>query len=130
MEQPAEARRHYRNAQVLLEKKVREDPNDERVHAALGKVYARLGLAVEAIQESRQAVDLLPVSLDALDGPLYLEKLAEVYTIIGEHNEALEILEHLLEIPSLTSIGSLKFHRVWDPLREYPRFQALIAGGT
>ncbi len=129
MEKPVEARRHFENARVLLEEKVREDPNDERVHAALGKVFARLGLSDEAIREGRQAVDLLPVSLDALDGPRYLEDLAEVYTIVGEHDEALEILEHLLEIPSWTSIGSLRFRRVWDPLREHPRFKALIAGG-
>ncbi|MEE9465047.1 MAG: tetratricopeptide repeat protein [Candidatus Neomarinimicrobiota bacterium] len=126
MEQPAEAHRHYRNAQVLLEKKVREDPNDERIHATLGKVYAHLGLADDAIRESRKAINLLPVSLDALDGPRYLENLAEVYTIVGEHDEALEILKHLLEIPNGTSIGSLKFRRVWDPLREHPRFQALL----
>ena len=70
---------------------------------------------------------MLPISLDAPDGPLYLEDLAEVYTIVGEHDEALKIIEQLLEIPSWTSIGSPKFHRVWDPLREHPRFQALLA---
>ena len=126
MGEPAEARRHYENARVLLEKRVREDPNDERVHAALGQVYAHLGLTDEAIREGQKAVELLPVSLDALDGPFYLEYLAEIYTIVGEHDEALALLEHLLEIPSSTSIGALKFHRVWDPLRENPRFKALL----
>ena len=126
MGEPAKARRHYENARVLLEKKAREDPNDERVHTASGLVYAHLGLADEAIREGRKAVALLPVSLDALDGPLYLEDLAEVYTIVGEHDEALDILEHLLGIPCYTSIGALRFHRVWDPLREHPRFKALV----
>ncbi|MCH7939772.1 MAG: tetratricopeptide repeat protein, partial [Candidatus Marinimicrobia bacterium] len=129
MEQPAEARRHFENARAQLEGAVRESPDDYRAHAALGQVYARLGLADEAIRQGRQAVDLLPVSLDAPDGPLYLEDLAEVYTIVGEHDEALKILEQLLEIPSWTSIGSLKFHRVWDPLREHQRFKQLLAGG-
>ncbi len=126
MGEPAEARRHFENARALLEEKVRESPNDPRVHAASGWVYARLGLADEAIREGRKAVDLLPVSLDALLGPDYLEDLAEIYTIVGEHDEALDILEHLLEIPCWTSIGELRFHRVWDPLREHPRFQALM----
>ncbi|MCH8837503.1 MAG: hypothetical protein IIA60_06830 [Candidatus Marinimicrobia bacterium] len=57
MEKPEEARRHHEKARVLLEEKVREDPNDARVHTDLGKVYAHLGLADEAIRESRQAVD-------------------------------------------------------------------------
>ena len=126
MEQPAEARRHFENARAQLEGTVRASPDDYRVHAALGQVYARLGLADEAIRQGRQAVDLLPVSLDAPDGPLYLEALAEVYTIVGQHDEALKILEQLLEIPGWTSIGALKFHRVWDPLREQPRFKALV----
>ena len=126
MEQPAEARRHFENARAQLEGTVRESPDDYRAHAALGQVYARLGLADEAIRQGRQAVALLPISLDAPDGPLYLEDLAEVYTIVGQHDEALKILEQLLEIPSWTSVGSLKFHRVWDPLREHPRFKALM----
>ncbi len=124
--EPAEARRHFENARALLEEKVRESPNDERVHAASGLVYAHLGLADEAIQEGQKAVALLPVSLDAIDGPEYLEDLAEIYTIAGEHDEALDILEHLMEIPCWTSIGALRFHRVWDPLREHPRFKALL----
>ncbi|MCH7940047.1 MAG: tetratricopeptide repeat protein, partial [Candidatus Marinimicrobia bacterium] len=128
MEQPTEARRHYENALVLLEETVRERPDDVRVHAALGQVYAHLGFADRAIRESRQAVDLLPVSLDAFSGPLFLEDLAEVYTIVGEHDKALEILAQLLAIPTSTSIGALKFYRVWDPLREHPRFKALIEG--
>ena len=112
----------------LLEETVRERPDDVRVHAALGQVYAHLGFADRAIRESRQAVDLLPVSLDAFSGPLFLEDLAEVYTIVGEHDKALEILAQLLAIPTSTSIGALKFYRVWDPLREHPRFKALIEG--
>ena len=126
MAKPAEARRHYENARVLLDEMVRESPDEPSIHSALGLVYAHLGLADEAIRNGRKAVDLRPVSLDAFFGPAYLEGLAEVYTIVGEHDEALEIIEQLLEIPGLTSIGSLKFHRVWDPLREHPRFKALM----
>ena len=128
MGEPAKARRHFENARAMLEEKVRKSPDDYRVHVASGWVYAHLGLADEALREGREAVDLLPVSLDAIFGPDYLEDLAEIYTIAGEYDEALEILEHLLEIPCWTSIGALRFHRVWDPLREHPRFKALVAG--
>jgi len=126
MGKPAEARRHFENARALLEEKLRESPDDPRIPAASGWVYAHLGLTDEAIREGRKAVDLLPVSLDALLGPDYIRNLAEIYTIAGEHDEALEILEHLLGIPCWTSIGSLRFYRVWDPLREHPRFKALL----
>jgi len=128
MGEPAAARRHFENARALLEEKVRESPTDYRVQAASGWVYAHLGLADKAIREGRKAVDLLPVSLDAWLGPTYIENLAEIYTIVGEYDEALDILEHLLEISGYTSVGELRFRRVWDPLREHPRFKALVSG--
>ncbi len=127
MGEPAEARRHFENARALLEEKVRESPDDEWLHAASGWVYAHLGLADEAIREGRKAVDLLPVSLDALAGPFYLENLAEIYTIVGEYEAAIDLLEKLVKMPTGVSVGALRFRRVWDPLREHPRFQALVA---
>ncbi len=128
MGEPAEARRHFENARALLEGKVRESPDDYRVHAASGWVYAHLGLADEAIRAGRKAVDLLPVSLDALLGPDYIRNLAEIYTIAGEYEAAIDLLEELVKMPAGIHVGALRFHRVWDPLREHPRFRALLAG--
>jgi len=57
MGQPDQARANYIKARTLLEKKVHEWPDDARIHAELGKVYAHLGLKDEAIREGQTAVD-------------------------------------------------------------------------
>ncbi|MCK4403560.1 MAG: protein kinase [candidate division Zixibacteria bacterium] len=128
--QPDQARAHYIKARTLLEKKVHEWSDDARIHAELGKVYARLGLRNEAIREGQTAVDLIPVSRDAMIGPAYLADLAEIYTIVGDFDAAMDKLEYLLEIPSGVHIGELKVNPVWDPLRDHPRFQKLLEGGA
>jgi TolB-like protein len=126
MGQPDQAHAYFKKAQALLEKKTLEWPDDARTHAELGKVHAHLGLKDQAIREGQTAVDLLPVSKDALDGPIYLIDLAQIYTIVGEYDAAIEKLEHLLEIPGGVHLGELKVDPVWTPLRDHPRFQVLL----
>jgi tetratricopeptide (TPR) repeat protein len=108
MGQPDQARSHYKKARTLLEKKVHEWPDDARIHAELGKVYAHLGFKDKAISEAQTAVDLIPVSKDAWEGAVYLARLAEIYTIVGDFDAAVGKLEYLLEIPSEVHIGELK----------------------
>jgi serine/threonine-protein kinase len=124
--QPDQARTFYRQAQRLLEQKANELTDDPRIYAELGKVYGHLGFMNEAVREGEKAVDLLPVSRDAFLGPKYIADLAEIYTIVGEYETALDKLEYLLEIPAGIHIGLLKIDPVWDPLRNHPRFQKLL----
>ena len=56
-----------------------------------------------------------------------LESLALLYTVVGEHDAAIDQLEYLLTIPSLISVPRLKFQPVWEPLRQHPRFKELLA---
>jgi hypothetical protein len=52
--------------------------------------------------------------------------LTEIYASVGEHEEALRLIDHLLQVPSFMSVEVLKLDPAWDPLRKDPRFQALI----
>ena len=81
----------------------------------------------EAIREGRKAVDLLPVSRDAFTGPHVIGSLAEIYTLVGDHDAAIDQLAYLLSIPSDMTVHILKLNPVWDPLREHPRFKELLA---
>src|SRR4030095_16485687 len=104
----------YEKQRSVAEKLVRDVPNDPTRHGQLGAVLAGLGLKEDAITEGRKAVELLPESEDAYDGPKATAALAEIYAWVGEHDEALRLIDHLLQVPSLMSVHVLKLDPVWD----------------
>ena len=116
----------FDSARVILEADVATRPNIPRVHSALGLAYAGLGRREDAIRHGQQAVDLLPVARDALDGPASVAALAEIYVVVGEVDAAIDQLENLLAIHSRFSVQLLRIDQIWDPLRDHPRFQALL----
>jgi tetratricopeptide (TPR) repeat protein len=127
-DQQDSARVHYEAARPTLEARIREFPDDPRYHSSLGIVYAGLGLRDEAVRTARRGVEVLPISREAYRGLYAVEALAQVYTIVGDHDAALTELEHLLSIPSHLCAGSLRLDPRWDPLREHPRFRRLVEG--
>ena len=120
------AQAEFEHARVIAEKLLREAPEDPARHAQHGLILARLGQKEEAIAEGKRAVELLPESQDALDGPSGTVALAEIYAWTGESDEAFRLLDHLLMVPSNITIPMLKLDPAWDPLRRDPRFQALL----
>ncbi|NIM59608.1 MAG: protein kinase [Candidatus Aminicenantes bacterium] len=119
---------HAESALVMLEKRVKENPNDPRFHASLGAVYAYLDLKEEAIREGKRAVSLAPVSKDAVGASGFVYDLALIYTMVGQVEDAISQLEYLLSIPAgdIISVPTLQMDSDWDPLRENPRFKRLV----
>jgi tetratricopeptide (TPR) repeat protein len=122
----AKARPAFERARVVAEQLVRESPEDPARHAQLGIVLAGLGQKEAAIDEGKRAVELLPESQDAYDGPQMTALLAQIYAWVGEHDEAFRLLDHLLAAPNGLSVPILKLDPVWDPLHKDSRFQSLI----
>jgi TolB-like protein len=112
---------------AILESRLKDRPNDPRTLAVLAQVDANLGNQALAFREAQQAVDLMPVSKDAYDGPLILQGLAQVYTWTGDHDRALDELQKLIGMPGYLSYGYLKTDPAWQPLHAGPRFQQLLA---
>jgi TolB-like protein/Tfp pilus assembly protein PilF len=126
-DRPELARASFDSARALLEREVKKRPEDPRVHSSLGIVYAALGQKDDAIREGKLAVEMYPVSKDALIGPSYVWNLARIYVLVGENEAALDKLEYLLSIPySNISVPALKADPQWDPLHGLPRFQQLL----
>jgi TolB-like protein/Flp pilus assembly protein TadD len=122
----AGAQAEFERARVISEKSLQEVPEDAARHAQHGRILAALGRKQEAIAEGKRAVELLPESQDAFEGPQGTAALAEIYAWTGESDEAFRLLDHLLVVPNGITVPSLKLDPAWDPLRKDPRFQALI----
>jgi serine/threonine-protein kinase len=126
-QRPDLARAYYDSARSILYKKVQEDPDDPRLRTAIGIAYAGLGRRHEAIEEGRQAVELMPTSKDAFKGYHHAWELTRIYTMVGEYDVAINQLEHLLSVPGQLTAAWLRMDPVWDPLRSDPRFQKLVS---
>jgi len=116
------------SARTVVAGKLREHPDDPRLHSALGIAYAGLGRKDKAIQEGKKAVELLPVTKEAFRGYRHEHDLARIYTMVGEYDTAVSRLEYLLSIPGWLTPAWLRIDPDWDPLRRNPRFQRLVGG--
>jgi serine/threonine protein kinase/Flp pilus assembly protein TadD len=111
-----------------LYQKVEADPTNPALLGALGCVDIALGRKQLAISEAKRAVEMLPISKDAVEGPNRVRDLALVYAWANEPDLALETLGSLIKIPrGYVHYDTLKLDPAWDPLRKDPRFDKLLA---
>jgi len=130
-----QAQELFETARPNFEKAVEEAPLSADRHANLGWFYAFAGRKNEAIREGRRAVELKPESKDAVDGAIMNCYLALIYARVGENDLAISLIERLLKTPGAVdsvdysiTVNDLKYRWEWDPIRNDPRFQRLIAG--
>jgi eukaryotic-like serine/threonine-protein kinase len=123
---PDKARTHYDSARVLLERRLRTTPDDERLHSSLGIAYAGLGRAAEAIKEGERGAALLPVEKEAWRGSFRLADLALIHTMLGNQDKAVDLLQRLLKIPSEFSATYIHLDPKWKPLHGNKRFEDLV----
>ncbi|HEX6049324.1 MAG TPA: tetratricopeptide repeat protein, partial [Gemmatimonadaceae bacterium] len=125
--EPARARAYADSARVILERRVAAEPGEPGPRMLLALAYAQLARKPDALREGMRAVESLPSSRDAVDGPDLQEDLAYVEMLVGEHAAAVRRLENLLTIPSDVTAPLLRADPMWDPLRSNAGFQRLIA---
>ncbi len=112
---------------MRLDSALSELPGDWRVHAAHGLALAGLGRRDEALREARWLQQSVVYREDAFDGPFLAEKRAQILAQAGDAEAALDEIERLLAGPSFLSVHTLRLDPRWDPIREQPRFKALLA---
>jgi len=125
--QPTRGRAYADSARTILERRVTADPGEYGPRMLLAVAYAHLGRKPDALREGARAVEILPVSRDANDGPDLQLDLAYVETLVGEPDAAVKRLAYLLTIPSDLSVPLLRVDPMWDSLRGNPGFQRLLA---
>ncbi len=131
----AEAQRSFEAARPAMEAESIAHPENALRHARLGVLYAYMGRKADAVREGERAVALTPSKLDAYDGPQHLCNLALIHARVGNLEKAIDLIEAQLRIPggvffceSSMSLSELRLRWQWDPLRNQPRFQKILAG--
>ncbi len=125
MSNEAHARAAFSAARLEQEQIVRTQ-EDYRALCVLGLIDAALGNKEAALQEGRRAVELLPITKDAMDGAVLAVNLAQIYAWAGEKDLAIEQIAAVERVPNNLSYGDLKLHPNWDSLRGDPRFEKIV----
>ena len=121
----AAAEKAFTAARAEMEATLRDAEYAEGL-CVLAMSDAALGRKDEALAVGRRAVELCPISKDAVLGAELLRNLAVIYAWTGEKGLALKQLEDVLQIPGPISYGQLRLHPWWDALRDDPRFERII----
>jgi TolB-like protein/class 3 adenylate cyclase len=121
------ARVAFTNARKELDKRVHDQADYAEGLCALGVIDAVLGNKEDAIRAGWRAVELMPVSKSAIEGPLLIKYLALIYAWTGEKDRAFKRLDEAAKLPGFLSYGQLRLHPYWDPLRDDPRFEEIVA---
>ena len=94
-----------------------------------------LGDKAAAFKLIEREMAVVPVEKDAIDDPGWIDILARVAARLGELDRAIAALQKLLSIPYAGPLPQnvpltpalLRLDPMFDPLRNDPRFQKLVA---
>ena len=131
----AKARAEFEAARPAIEKTVANSPQDGVRHGQLGLLYAFLGRKDDALREGQRAMELKPISHDVIEGAVVEDFYTLICVYVGEKDKAISRIERLLTVPfavdyadESVTLSDLRQRWEWDPLRNDPRFQKIIAG--
>lgn len=114
-------------AKDLLQHRIDENPDDPNLRGSLAMAYALAGEKSDALAEINRAAALAPPSQDSVDSANWLNALAQVHVINGDNDAALEQLGKVVNLPNGPSYGELRLNPAWDPVRNEPRFEQILA---
>ena len=101
------------------------DPSER--DGRLAVTLARLGRAEDAIAAGRRYVAARSPTNQVRSRWNREIELAQIYAYLARPRECVELLAKLLRVPCGLTVPMLKVDPTWDPVRDDPAFQALLA---
>src|SRR4029077_7841029 len=86
----AKAKPAFTVAHSEVKKTMEREPDFSAALSLLGMIDAGLGGKEKSIREARHTCQLLRISKDAIDGPLFAVNLAQIYAWTGDKDSAIE----------------------------------------
>jgi len=121
------AEAEFRAAIAQAEAAIATSPDDPRPRVALAQAYAGLGEREAAERAGREAMAMMPRSRDATQGPDYqLDVITGVFAPLGDVEATVAELDVYLSAQAMFTIEGLLPDPRFDPVRDDPRFQALV----
>ena len=117
---------YYKSALNILEKKLDENIADAMLHAAISRVYVRLGLIEEAVKSAQLSVALVSPARDAWYGIVNKTNLAYIYGSSNLIDDALHTLSEVYDKPFGPKKAELLLYWEWNKLRTNSKFQTMI----
>jgi TolB-like protein/class 3 adenylate cyclase/Tfp pilus assembly protein PilF len=119
------AKTNYIQARDQLLAMLKNQPNNADFYYYLALAYCGLGDREAATESAEHAVDLMPVSKDALAGAFMEKARALVEARFGDRDRAIPALARLLKLPGIVTPTFLRLDPDLDSLRGDPRFEKL-----
>jgi tetratricopeptide (TPR) repeat protein len=119
-------------ARLEVEKALLADASDGRALSLLAMIDAGLGRQEQAVQEAEHACELETFENFGSSAPIVRCNLAVVYAWNGQLDLAISALEQLTNrpagsnLPAQPTYGDFRRNPLWDPLRNDPRFTAIM----
>jgi DNA-binding winged helix-turn-helix (wHTH) protein/TolB-like protein/Tfp pilus assembly protein PilF len=122
MGQRDRAREYFANALKTLQAAEAQRPDDYQIHAGIGLAAAGLRRADLAVRHGRRAVELLPVSKNAVAAPVLVYLLSTIHARLGQHAEAFATLDRMFAAPSFYSVRWIERDPWFASLRSDPAY--------